>query len=80
MKNGFSKKFSDQGVLIEEVNYSSDILNGKGNYYDLNGDLKEEGLYSKGKRVGEWEFYIGGKKVSKKDKKEENKFRKNNQN
>ena len=80
MKNGFSKKFSDQGVLIEEVNYSSDILNGKGNYYDLNGDLKEEGLYSKGKRVGVWEFYIGGKKVSKKDKKEENKFRKNNQN
>ena len=27
-----------------------------------------------------WEFYIGGKKVTKKDKKEESKFRKNNQN
>ena len=80
MKNGFSKKFSDQGVLIEEVNYSNDILNGKGNYYELNGDLKEEGVYSRGKRVGVWEFYIGGKKVTKKDKKEENKFRKNNQN
>ena len=80
MKNGFSKKFSDQGVLIEEVNYYNDILNGKGNYYELNGDLKEEGVYSKGKRVGVWEFYIGGKKVTKKDKKEENKFKKNNQN
>ena len=46
-------------------------------YFELNGDLKEEGNYSEGKRIGKWEFYIGGKKVSKKEKKEVNKFNKN---
>lgn len=77
MKNGVSKKFSDQEVLIEKVNYKNDILHGKGMYFELNGDLKEEGNYSEGKRIGKWEFYIGGKKVSKKEKKEVNKFNKN---
>ena len=76
LKNGISEKFSDQEVLIEKVNYKNDILNGKGMYFELNGDLKEEGIYSDGKRVGELEFYIGGKKVSKKEKKEGNKFNK----
>lgn len=77
LKNGVSKKFSDQEVLIEKVNYKNDILDGKGMYFELNGDLKEEGIYNDGKRVGKWEFYIGGKKVSKKEKKEGNKFNKN---
>jgi len=77
MKNGISKKFSDQEVLIEKVNYENDILHGKGMYFELNGDLKEEGIYKDGKRIGKWEFYIGGKKVSKKEKKEGNKFNKN---
>ena len=77
MKNGVSKKFSDQEVLIEKVNYKNDVLNGKGMYFELNGDLKEEGVYKDGKRIGKWEFYIGGKKVSKKEKKEGNKFNKN---
>ena len=76
LKNGISEKFSDQEVLIEKVNYKNDILNGKGMYFELNGDLKEEGIYSDGKRFGEWEFYTGGKKVSKKEKKEGNKFNK----
>ena len=77
MKNGVSEKFSDQEVLIEKVNYKNDILDGKGMYFELNGDLKEEGVYKDGKRIGNWEFYIGGKKVSKKEKKEGNKFNKN---
>ena len=76
LKNGVSKKFSDQQVLIEKVTYKNDILDGKGMYFELNGDLKEEGYYSKGKRIGKWEFYIGGKKASKKEKKEGQKFNK----
>jgi antitoxin component YwqK of YwqJK toxin-antitoxin module len=76
MKNGFSKKYSDQGILIEEVIYLNDVLNGEGKYFELNGDLKEEGVYKDGKRAGTWEFYIGGKKVPKKEKKEGNKFNK----
>lgn len=76
MKNGFSKNFSDQGILIENVHYVDNILNGAGKYYGLNGDLKEEGIYNDGKRVGKWEFYIGGKKVSKKQQKKATKFNK----
>ena len=76
LKNGVSKKFSDQQVLIEKVTYKNDILDGKGMYFELNGDLKEEGYYSKGKRIGKWEFYIGGKKASKKEIKEGQKFNK----
>ena len=77
LKNGVSKKFSDQEVLIEKVNYKNNILDGKAMYFELNGDLKEEGVYKDGKRIGKLEFYIGGKKVSKKEKKEVNKFNKN---
>lgn len=76
LKNGTSKKYSDQGILIEEVNYQNDLLHGEGKYYELNGDLKEEGVYRNGKRYGKWEFYIGGKKVSNKEKKKGNKFKK----
>ncbi len=76
MKNGFSRKYADSGILIEEVNYVNDKLDGLGRYFELNGDLKEEGLYRNGKRYGKWEFYIGGKKVTKKQRKDENKFNK----
>lgn len=75
-KNGVSKKYSDEGVLIEEVNYANDLLNGKGKYFELNGNLKEEGAYRNGKRHGKWEFYIGGKKATKKQRQQENKFNK----
>ena len=77
-KNGFSKKFSDQGVLIEEVHYLNDVLHGKGKYFELNGDLKEEGIYKNGLRDGKWEFYIGGKISTEKEKRNANKFDKNN--
>ncbi len=77
LKNGVSKKYSDQGVLIEEVHYLNNILDGYAKYFELNGDLKEEGVYKNGKRYGKWEFYIGGKKATKKNKKEGNKFNKN---
>ena len=76
MKNGFSKKYSDQGVLIEEVNYKNNVLDGMAKYYELNGDLKEEGIYRNGKRYGKWQFYIGGKKATQKEKRQENKIKK----
>lgn len=76
LKNGFSKKYSDQGVLIEEVHYVNDVLDGEGKYYELNGDLKEEGIYRNGKRYGKWQFYIGGKKATQKQKRQENKIKK----
>lgn len=76
-KNSSSKKYSDDGVLIEHVHYKNGLLDGEGKYYELNGDLKEEGLYKNGKRYGKWEFYIGGKKATKKQIQETKKVNKN---
>ncbi len=75
-ENGFSRKYSDSGVMIEEVHYVNGLLEGRGRYFELNGDLKEEGMYKNGKRYGRWEFYIGGKKVTEKERRKENKFNK----
>jgi len=76
MKNGFARKYSDQEILIEEVHYVNDVLNGEAKYYELNGDLKEEGIYRDGKKHGKWQFYIGGKKVTAKERRQENKIKK----
>lgn len=78
MKNGFSRKYSDKEILIEELHYLNDTLNGGGKYYELNGDLKEEGVYRNGKKYGKWQFYIGGKKVTPKERRQENKIKKSN--
>ncbi len=75
-KNGVSKKYSEEGILIEEVNYLNNVLHGEGKYFELNGDLKEEGIYKNGRKFGTWEFYIGGKKATKKEIKNTQKFNK----
>lgn len=75
-KNGKMVRYSDDEVLLEEVIYVDGELNGEGKYYDLKGNLKETGIYKDNKRFGKWEFYIGGKLVDKKTKKEANKFNK----
>ncbi|TVZ55131.1 antitoxin component YwqK of YwqJK toxin-antitoxin module [Lutibacter sp. Hel_I_33_5] len=74
VKQGVSKKYSDQGILIEEMNYAEGKANGIAKYFNLKGDLKEEGSYKNGKRSGKWDFYIGGKKVSKKEAKKQAAF------
>jgi hypothetical protein len=30
-------------------------------YFELNGDLKETGVYKNCKRAGKWEYYLNGK-------------------
>lgn len=76
LKNGVSKKYSDTGVLIEQVHFKDGKLDGEAKYFELNGDLKEEGLYKNGKRYGKWEFYIGGKKATLKERNKTNAFNK----
>ena len=68
--HGISKKYSDTGILIEEVMYENGVENGLAKYYELNGKLKEKGVYKNGKRFGKWEFYIDGEMVSDKKRKE----------
>ena len=68
--HGLSKKYSDKGVLIEEVLFENGKANGLAKYYELSGNLKERGIYKDGKRVGKWEFYLDGEIVDDKKKKE----------
>ena len=74
--HGVSKKYSEIGQLMEELTYENGLLNGPGKYYDMKGDLKEEGIYRNGNRYGKWEYYIGGKKVTKKEQQKANNIKK----
>jgi len=56
--------------LIEEVTFENGLENGLAKYYELNGKLKEKGVYKNGKRIGKWEFYIDGEMVSDNKRKE----------
>lgn len=65
---GSSKKYAEDGTLLEEVTFKEGVLHGPAAYYELNGTIKEKGAYNNGKRVGQWEFYIDGKKSDTKTK------------
>ncbi|NVK51634.1 MAG: toxin-antitoxin system YwqK family antitoxin [Flavobacteriaceae bacterium] len=69
--HGNSKIYADNGVLIEAVTYRNGLPNGWATYYDLQGKLKEKGQYKNGVRIGKWEYYLDGKLVTKKKKKEQ---------
>ena len=46
--------------MLEEINYKLGKANGLAKYFELNGNLKEKGLYQNGKRVGKWEYFLDG--------------------
>ncbi len=70
MLHGVSKKYSDKEVLIEEVLFENGLANGLAKYFELDGNLKERGLYKDGKRFGKWEFYLDGELATDKERKE----------
>lgn len=57
---GNSKKYSQEGVLIEDLNYVKNVLNGPAAFYEMNGYLKQKGVYKDDLKVGVWEFYTDG--------------------
>ncbi len=57
---GNSKKYSQEGVLIEDLNYIKNVLNGSAAFYEINGNLKQKGVYEDDLKVGIWEFYTDG--------------------
>lgn len=69
--DGVSKKFTDSGILIEEVIYKKNLPNGLAKFFDLKGNLKEKGIYKNGLRIGKWEYYLEGKPIDVKTKKEQ---------
>ncbi len=77
LKEGLSKKFSSDGILIEELQYKNDKPNGLAKFFELNGNLKEKGVYKNGKRVGKWEFYLDGEIADDEELKKKKKYIKN---
>ena len=69
MLDGISSKYSSKGILIEEVAYKKGKPNGLAKYFELNGTLKETGIYIDGKRVGKWEYYMDGEILTDDEKK-----------
>ncbi|MBV1887866.1 MAG: toxin-antitoxin system YwqK family antitoxin [Urechidicola sp.] len=64
---GNSKKYSQEGVLVENVNYVKNVLNGPAAFYEINGNLKQKGVYEDDLKVGVWEFYTDGQLTSSKE-------------
>jgi antitoxin component YwqK of YwqJK toxin-antitoxin module len=64
LKAGAYKKWADNGVVLEEAVYENGEYNGPALYRDPLGNVVAKGLYKKGKKVGMWQFFEGGKLVS----------------
>lgn len=64
LKQGTYKKWANNGVVLEEATYDKDQYEGQAIYRDPLGNVVAKGLYKKGKKVGMWQFYEGGKLVS----------------
>ena len=64
---GNSKKYSQEEVLIEDLNYIKNVLNGSAAFYEINGNLKQKGVYEDDLKVGVWEFYTDGQLTSSKE-------------
>ena len=64
LKQGAYKKWANNAVVLEEANYDKDQYEGPAIYRDPLGNVVAKGLYKKGKKVGMWQFYEGGKLVS----------------
>jgi antitoxin component YwqK of YwqJK toxin-antitoxin module len=63
VKNGFYKKYTVDGIVLEESNYVKGQFDGKAIYKEPKGTIASQGIYVNGKKVGIWQFYENGKLV-----------------
>ena len=63
LKQGLYKKYTEKGIVLEESYFSNDAYNGLAIFRDSNGDIASQGTFSKGKKIGIWQFYQKGKLV-----------------
>ncbi len=63
IKNGFYKKYTVDGIILEESNYVKGQFDGKAIYREPNGNVASQGIYVNGKKKGMWQFYENGKLV-----------------
>ena len=64
IKVGAYKKYTVDGIVLEESNYKSGQFDGIAIYRDPKGNVVAQGIYVNGKKKGIWQFYQNGKLVS----------------
>jgi antitoxin component YwqK of YwqJK toxin-antitoxin module len=64
IKSGAYKKYTVEGIVLEESNYKIGQFDGKAIYRDPKGNIVAQGIYVNGKKKGIWQFYQNGKLVS----------------
>ena len=65
---GKATYYSENGALIKEYMYEDGELHGWSKHYDdLTGKVLVEGMYKKGKKAGNWKYYLNGKLVKEKN-------------
>lgn len=67
VKEGVFKKYSENGIVLEEIPYKNDQFYGLVTYRDINGKLYAQGMYEKGLKKGIWKYYENGKLVKEVD-------------
>lgn len=67
IKEGIFKRYSEDGIVLEEIPYKNNQFSGKVIYRDINGKVISEGIYEKGLKKGIWKFYENGKLVKEVD-------------
>jgi antitoxin component YwqK of YwqJK toxin-antitoxin module len=64
IKEGVYKKYTEKGVVLEDSFYKKGQFDGTATFKDPDGNVVAKGLFLNGKKVGVWEFFENGKKVS----------------
>jgi len=67
IKDGLYKKYSESGIVLEEIPYKNNQFFGKVIYRDINGKVISEGMYERGLKKGIWKFYENGKLIKEVD-------------
>ena len=64
LKNGFYKRYTESGIIIEESNYKNDQFDGLAIFRDADdGTIVSKGKFVNGKKGGIWQFFQAGKLV-----------------
>lgn len=64
LKNGFYKRYTESGIIIEESNYKNNQFEGLAIFRDADdGTIVSKGKFVNGKKAGIWQFFEKGKLV-----------------
>lgn len=64
VRQGAYKKYTENGIVLEETTYLNGEFHGQTIYRDPLGNIVAKGVYKNGKKKGIWQFFENGKLVS----------------